>query len=381
MMSQKDPYSQIRYWSLLRISVSVSLVVIVSLSAISATPTVVAQDDSQTYTVQQGGKCIEITPLGDGTQSIDDYYDYRSPLTEPEGLYSSYGTSDIQLNQVSQLFAYHGKNGTSLVFLHDRLGAKEGGFVATADISGLPKNGTWAVKDDHYRDRQDDVFETNRSGGQQAHIKWLSNSNRTDGAAFRGIESSNYDEITVDIKFNSRSDAYPFQKWQGAPEDNEIERWITRSGTGETTSLNMNQSVSISQGACADSNREDGTADSENTASSANDQSKKLFSDNSSDQFTATETETPGSLFSNTSTETPTPTTTETATPTETPTPQPTPQSTTAATATNTTDVAANSSVNAESDSGLGLTTIITIGLGCLGILALGLAGFSRYKS
>ncbi|HET7323177.1 MAG TPA: cell surface glycoprotein related protein [Halococcus sp.] len=224
----------------------IALSVVVVASALAVAPAA-AQADSQTFIVEQGDKCIQVTPLGDGSQSVESFYDYRSPISEPEGLYSSYGTTDIQLSQVSQIFVYRGSGGLSLVFLHDKFGDEHGGFVATADISGMPADGEWVVEDDTYNHR-DDTF---KHASTSSHIEWASNGNRTDGAVFRGLGSPNYTTITVDMKFNEESNRYPFEEWSGSPDQNQIEKWIVRSGTGETTELDMSEPVQISPGTCS----------------------------------------------------------------------------------------------------------------------------------
>lgn len=203
----------------------------------------VGQAGTPTVVLTQGDDSVRVTPLGDGSRSVEAFYDYRSPATEPTGQYSSYGTRDIQMDQVSQLFVYHGSDGLSLVFLHDEFSdTADGGAVITADISGLPESGDWVVEDDTY-DERDDVF---RHGSGSSHIEWLSNGYRTDGAAFRGLEEANDTAITVDMQFNEESGNYPFEEWEGSPEQNEIERWIVRSGTGETTELAMDEPVEVS---------------------------------------------------------------------------------------------------------------------------------------
>lgn len=218
----------------------------VAVVALAVVPATVTAQNDQTFVVEQNSTCVQVTPLGDGTQSVEAFYAYRSPATTPEGAYSSYGTKDIQQSQTSQLFVHNGTEGLSLVFLHDKLGDGGGGFVATAEISGLPADGEWAVEDDAYTNR-DDVFDhTNTS----SHIEWVTNGNRTDGAAFRGLGSPNYSTIDIDIAFNDDSNRYPFEKWNGPPEQNHIEQWIVRSGSGETTELDMSEPVTVGPGTC-----------------------------------------------------------------------------------------------------------------------------------
>lgn len=198
--------------------------------------------EGKQFTVEQDGDCVTVTPLGDGSDTVEEFYNYRSP---PNGRYSSYGTTSIQGSQVSQMFIYYGEEGLSLVFLHDEHGDGNGGFVGTAQISGLPSDGEWAVEDDAYSGR-DDVF---RHSGTSSYIEWLENGNRTDGGAFRGLSDLD-GTITVDIDFNEDSDNYPFNEWSGSNEDNEIEHWIVRSGDGDTESLELDDPAEISTGSC-----------------------------------------------------------------------------------------------------------------------------------
>jgi hypothetical protein len=311
----------------------VALVAAVVVSALAVTP-VMAQEDTQTFIVRQGDKCIQVTPLGDGSQSVEAFYDYRSPITEPEGLYSSYGTTDIQQSQVSQLFVYRGSEGLSLVFLHDKLGDETGGFVATGDISGLPSNGEWAVEDDSYNNR-DDVF---RHSNGSSHIEWLSNGNRTDGAAFRGLGSPQYSTITVDIAFNEESANYPFEGWSGSPEQNQIEQWIVRSGTGETTQLDMSQPVKISPGTCSGGvstfTATPASTDNATTGTTGSETPGATAATTQTMATTAAQTETPTATQTQTETPTATPTQTATATPTATPTTQSSADETTGTTGT-----------------------------------------------
>lgn len=308
----------------------VALAVAVMASTLAVVPAM-AQENQQTFIVEQGGQCIQVTPLGDGSQSVEAFYDYRSPVMNQMGLYSSYGTTEIQQSQVSQVFVYRGSEGLSLVFLHDKFGDETGGFVATADISGLPSKGEWVVEDDTYNTRND-VF---RYSDGSAHIEWGSNGNRTDGAAFRGLRSSNYSTITVDMKFNEGASQYPYGEWDSPPEQNQIERWVVRSGTGETTELDMSEPIQISPGTCSG-------GISTFTATPGD-----------SGTVTSTDAETTASTAAPTqATATPPPTETPTATPSETPTATPT---TTPPSATNeTTDATETGGTTTASQSGDG---------------------------
>lgn len=226
---------------------SLALVAILVVSGLAIAPgTTAAQSNASntTFIVQQGSQCTEVTPLGDGTKTAEAFYDYE--VLNQTANYSSLGTVDIQEDQTSQMFVYDGSDGLSLVFLNDEIN-EPGGFVATAEISGLPADGDWTVEDDNYTDR-DDVFEYTDTG---AHIEWNSNGERTDGAVFTGLDSPDYTTVDIDIAFNDQTDRYPFDEWTGQPSDNEIQTWQVRSGDGSTTELDMNQPIELSPGTCS----------------------------------------------------------------------------------------------------------------------------------
>lgn len=313
-----------------------ALAVLAVLGTLTALPAVVGAQEAAgptTFVIQQGDTCTQIQPLGDGTESVESFYDYRRFADDSEdplpANYSSLGTVDLQMDGTSQVFVYDGSQGLSLVFLHDRINQPDG-FVATADVSGLPADGQPVVEDDDYANR-DDVFEYTETG---AHIEWVSNGGRTDGWAYRGLGSAGYRAITVDIEFNEASNRYPFAaEWNEPYSDHRIERFVARSDTGETTALDMNQPLTIGPGTCAEG-IVPFTAPSTATATLA-----------PTATATATPTPTPTATPTPTPTATlaPTPTATPTPTPTATPAPMPTSTSTptpTATTSTTTTTVA-----------------------------------------
>lgn len=363
-------------------SIALALVVVGSVVAVvpAAAQDSAEQNGSDTFIVQQGDRCTEITALGDGSQSVEEFYDYRSPVTDQEGLYSSYGTTDIQQSQVSQMFVYRGSEGLSLVFLHDQFGDESGGFVATGDVSGLPANGEWAVEDDTYNNR-DDIFEHENGS---SHIEWFSNGNRTDGAAFRGLGSAEYRTITADVQFNEEADTYPFEEWDGSPEDNQIERWILRSGSGDTTELDMSQPVEISPGTCSGgvetytptpTSEANGTANETTGVGTTGTETTATETTGATTTQTATATATP----TQTPTTTPTPTATETSAPTQTATPTATEMATATSAAADDTTAANDSAATTGGDGnsgafgpGFGIVTALVAAIAL--IAAIGLA-------
>ena len=107
--------------------------------------------------------------LGNGSQSVETFYDYRSPDTESSGWYETYGEArELLREDTSQAFLYRGSEGLSLVFLHDGAGPNTtSGGTVEAGISGLSTEGEWVVEDD-YEGQDDDTFD----GGSEASASW-----------------------------------------------------------------------------------------------------------------------------------------------------------------------------------------------------------------
>ncbi|WP_435344769.1 PKD domain-containing protein [Haloarchaeobius sp. HRN-SO-5] len=232
-----------------------------------------------TIGVAQGDQCWEVTPYGDGTTNVSEFYDYRTPNTTPSGeLWGSYGTRDLQVNQGSVILFYDGAEGTSIVFLQDKLGEPHGGTV-TYDISGLPESGEWVVEDEAYAARDDnfDYFEN----GTVASIDWKWSDGRGDGGAFRGIDvgtgvtdtstdtttdgtttndstsaemPDEQSAITIEAGFNEAADKW--NSWGYARGENRTKGWYVRSGAGGMQQLDMSEPIQILPGGCPD----DGTS-------------------------------------------------------------------------------------------------------------------------
>lgn len=225
-------------------SVSLALVMIFSLHsagvAIAATNVTDRADAEETLVVSQGDDCYEAAPLGNGTETVESFYDYGADST------SSEGTTHLQENQVSNLFAYHGSEGYSLVFLHDEYGDAPHAGTVSMNVTGLPADGTWAVEDDSLEDRNDEFDHS----GTRSEIDWLWAPNRTDGAVFRGLTTEANATVTVDPAFNERAAEWGDWEWSG-DEDNQIESWrlLGENGTAVTT-LAMTENVTVSTGEC-----------------------------------------------------------------------------------------------------------------------------------
>jgi len=199
--------------------------------------------------VRQNGQCYPIQAFGNETRSIETFYDYRSPGSTPSGWYRAYGELQGLLRQdTSQVLLYNGSERLSLVFVHDGLANESGsGGTVAMNVTGLPPGGNWTIQDDDYAG-QDDVFDV---GGSRAHIEWYwNNGNRSDGAAFLGLGSENWEEIRIDPAFNEQSPGHPYEKWDGPPESNEITTWIARSANGTSYELDMDGPITVARGPC-----------------------------------------------------------------------------------------------------------------------------------
>jgi len=202
-----------------------------------------SQSDGQ-YAVVQGNECVTIDPLGNSSQSVEAFYDYRTPNTSPSSYnYSSYGTTHLQEDDTSSLFLYEGRDGISLVLLHDRYAGDTAGGAVTMQFAGLPEAGEWVVEDDSYEGRDDEFTHD----GTSSRITWVYTDGRNDGAAFRGGLDDDV-ELTVDPAFN---DAADFRLYEGTITD-----WQVLSATEngyERTSLDMDEPIEIRSDGCPSS--------------------------------------------------------------------------------------------------------------------------------
>jgi PGF-pre-PGF domain-containing protein/PGF-CTERM protein len=232
-----------------------ALLMVTSLFAVAGVGSA-ADGDPSTYVVKQGSQCWEVEAMGDGSQNVSEFYDYRSPETDPSSnYYSSFGTEHFQENQVSQLFVYNGSEGVSLVMLHDKMRNGPNASTTTFNVSGLPETREWAVEDDDY-DGRDDEF---HHSATESTIHWKWAKHRSDGAAVRGLEdTANYTAVEIQPGFNE--DATYWGDWAySGDEANKTVAWklITEPSSnvsvpGNKVELDMNQNVTIEQGSCPD---------------------------------------------------------------------------------------------------------------------------------
>lgn len=204
------------------------------------------------YVAQQGGTCVDLAVLGDGTGTVESFYDYR--WEKPGEQFSSYGTTHLQQTDVSQLFLHHGSEGVSLVMIHDELNESGGdagnGGGITFEFEGLP-DGEFAVMDDDYDEEEvghgpDDRLQHD---GATAQADWVWASGRTDGAAYRGIEHlGDGESIAIDPAFGPES----WAGQQGFNRAQHTDDWRVRHGVGddELHSVAEDQRLTIERGTC-----------------------------------------------------------------------------------------------------------------------------------
>ena len=205
------------------------------------------ESGTQTYAVVQGDRCIELQTLGNGSQSVEEFYDYRTPETHdaPNHEYSSYGTTHLQRDDTTTMFIYEGSEGTSLVVLHESIEGSSDGGAVTMQFDGLPEDSEWAVQDDHY---SDDHYGGNidqfQHTGDSARATWAYTDGRNDGGAIRGLGGDA--DVTVTPYFNDEAD---FREYEG-----QISDWEVVSAEGDDynrTSLDsMDEEVRVVAGGC-----------------------------------------------------------------------------------------------------------------------------------
>lgn len=192
-----------------------------------------SDDDTDTYVVTQGDQQIEIEPVGDGSQPVEEFYDYRTPETHsyPDYLYSSYGTTEYQSDDTSTLMLYEGTDGLSLVLVHDRLEGDTRGGSITMQMEGLPEEGEWVIEDDTYsEDHYGGRLDQFDHDGTSSRITWIWSHGRTDGGAFNGGLDDDF-EITIEPYFNEEAD-FRYEVPEGY--DGQVDEWQVISGAGDS---------------------------------------------------------------------------------------------------------------------------------------------------
>lgn len=219
-----------------RVAASVLALAVVFVVLGAFAPAAAAQESS-TYVVEQGDKCIEVDPVTDEDKSVEEFYDYRNET------FSSHGTVAYQQDNVSHLIVYEGSHGTSLVMVHDRLHEDDAegtnGSSATFTLSGLPAGSDWAIRDDNYGG-SDDTWDLS---GSTRTVQWRWTRARTDGAAYR-LGTDDF-SVRINATFNEN-------RWSGRYHGR-IDEWKLVTGTDsgiQRETLDTSENVTVSPGSC-----------------------------------------------------------------------------------------------------------------------------------
>jgi hypothetical protein len=250
---------------------------------VTSAASAVQAEENATFAVRQGDACAEITPLGDGTRSVEAFYDYRGPPIS-----SSLGTRALQIDGVSQLFVYDGSEGTSLVLFHDRYETTPATETATVvfELSNLSAGGEWLRTGDTHEGSQDSFS----SSGGAARVEWVWTTNRTDGALFRGLGEG---AIRVEPDFG------------GA--EGTIRAWGVRTGEDDRLiGLDRTEPITIERGLCGRAGRGQGPTSTVTATETA------ITTDTTMETAIPTATPTPSQTAAATATRTPTPVPTRT---------------------------------------------------------------------
>ncbi len=267
---------------------------VASTAILGSASSVEAQQSGKThqYSVEQDGKCIPITPLTMKGLPVEEFYDYRTPDTDPSSYkYASFGTQNLQRKDTSILFLYKGPKGLSLVAIHDKIDAGAGGAV-TFRITGLPVHGKFAVKDDNYDAQTNlDTFDYSKHrnwNGKEtasANVSWAYQKGRSDGMAYRGLGKDF--GVTINPQFNEKA-VLAGESSKNTVYQGKITQWQVLSGDVNNptrTKLNMNKPVTIRSKPCK----------SETTTKKTTKKATKSTSKNSTTSSTSATTTTPPS--------------------------------------------------------------------------------------
>lgn len=217
-------------------------VVLVALLAVTGMGSAVGAGQADTYVVEQGTTCAELTPLSHENMTAEEFYGYTTNESGPAHRYSANTPLGIETrnNDTSSLFLYRGPENLSLVVLHD--GPNEsGGGAATLNFTGLPGDGAWLVKDDP---TNESVEQWNRTGPTEWSVDWGWRAAHTDGGAFGGLGDEF--EVTVDPAFNEGAGVDPVTPGN-------VTAWRAlsdRDGSLDVYALDMDEPVTVRTGSC-----------------------------------------------------------------------------------------------------------------------------------
>ncbi|MFC7134126.1 MULTISPECIES: hypothetical protein [Salinibaculum] len=208
--------------------------------ALGASAVAAEGESERTFVIEQGDTCRTIEPLGDGSQTVESFYDYGQSTG-----FSSAGTTDYQRPNSSLVFLYHGSEGLSLVFVHGTYEKGGDGGSASVTITGLPEPVDWVVEDDRYE--SETSYDRWRRDEGRREVDWTWTGDRTDGGALRGL-AGEFD-VTVDMQFNE--DAALFGQYY----DGTVETWELLSGDAsdpDRLTLSLSEPIRLRTGSCED---------------------------------------------------------------------------------------------------------------------------------
>ncbi|WP_324665177.1 DUF7282 domain-containing protein [Haloarcula sediminis] len=254
-----------------------TLVVVLSLALVPLSGLGAAQQASaagnQSYVAVQGEECTPITAFSDNESAIE-YYDYRLPENFSDNPYvnatgtsfSSEGTTDLQAPNTSNVFLYTDTANDSayLVFVHGAVDNESAdGGVATFNVTGLPEDGNWTVRDDDYdaNTSTDNWTVTNTT----STVDWDWDEEATDGGVYSGIDNDT--NVTIEPAFNEDAEMY-------GSADGVVESWQVLSNDSDNvtrTDLELNETLQISAGTCDDVDADDTDTDTDDTDTDTDD--------------------------------------------------------------------------------------------------------------
>jgi cell division septation protein DedD len=298
----------------------VTILVALALVTVPLAGSVVADgtddDGDQSFVAVQNGQCTPITSFSDN-ESVRTFYDYRipnadNPYSNTTGnSYSSEGTRDLQRANTSIVFLYRdtANDTTSLVFVHGNEGNETStGGSATFNITGLPEDRRWAVKDDEYNGSTN-YDEWSADSGDTV-VDWTWGSAATDGGAYAGLDEET--AIAVQPSFNEEATL------SGEYYDGTVDRWEVLSNDTNVTRMELDrrETLFIVAGTC-DQFEDDETDDDIDSRTDDNDQRTETTTDTSETETPTTDTPTTDTPATETpQTETPQTETPQTETPT-----------------------------------------------------------------
>ena len=210
----------------------VTIAVVFAVILVPLTGAVAAQEEAGTATANgtfvaaQGEQCTEIQAFS-GTETPREFYDYRLPIENNSYAnatgqsYSAEGLADLQRANTSAVFLYQQvpdesdqitgplqpeepraeDRSLSLVIVHGSLDNDSAGGAVTFDITGLPEDGRWTVKDDEYDGPRS--YDNWSADSGDTVVDWTWQGGSTDGGVYTGLDED--DNVTIRPAFNEEA--------------------------------------------------------------------------------------------------------------------------------------------------------------------------------